>query len=171
MVGSDLEEFRRYYRTLSDIHEYFKALRVEGVEYGELGAKEEGHIRSDPSHLIVWREGREIIGHAIWHETNTDEHRSGDPRDNEDRETLRSLLGGKREHIVELHELWLKTNHRGKGHGKEFFSFFEDFIREKGYEVIVYYSDNPAAIAICRKRGYREAIPLGEGWHTFALLL
>ena len=33
---------------------------------------------------------------------------------------------------------------------------FEVFIRNKAYGSIVHYADHPAAIAICRKRDYRE---------------
>jgi len=60
-VGCDIMEFKAYYKKAR----------------GELGAIEENIILRDPDHLIVWREGSEIIGHAIWHETNTEEHRGG----------------------------------------------------------------------------------------------
>ena len=101
----------------------------------------------------------------------TDEHKEGDPRDREDREILRKFLGGKRDNIVELHEIWLRTKYRGKGYGKMFFEFFEKFIRKGGYDSIVYYTDNPAAIAICRKRGYKENYLTKENWHVFCLIL
>jgi len=35
----------------------------------------------------------------------------------------------------------------------------------------VYYTDNPAAIAICRKRGYKEDLLTKENWHVFHLSL
>lgn len=38
----------------------------------------------DPSHRIVWRKNTEIIGLAILHETNTEEHRKSEPRDKEE---------------------------------------------------------------------------------------
>ena len=155
VVGCDLNEFKRYYQTLNELHDYFKTLRLADVKLGELGAVEEGIIKRDSSHLIVWRENNEIIGHAIWHPSNTDEHRIGDPRDKEDKKILRGLLGGKK-NFVELHEVWLRKKHRGKGYGKRFFEFFEDFVRKRGYDSIVYYTDNSAAIATCRKRGYKE---------------
>jgi len=170
-VGCDLEEFKRYYKTLDDLHNYFRTLGLADVKFGGLGAVEEEIIKRDQSHLIVWRENDEIIGDAIWHETSTDEHRKGDPRDNEDRIILRRLLGGRKDNIVELHEVWLKTKHRGKGYGKKFFEFFEEFIRKKGYDSIVYYTDHPAAIAICRKRGYKEGFLEKEKWHVFCLSL
>lgn len=140
VVGCNFEEFKNYYnRTL-----------------GKLGETEEHWVTTDPSHLIIWKEKNKIIGHAIWHETNTEQHRKGDPRDKEDREVLEKLLGGK-SGFVELHEIWLKKKHRGKGYGKKFFEFFEEFIRNKGYNSIIYYAYHPAAIAICRERGYKEA--------------
>jgi len=71
--------------------------------------------------------------------------------------------------IVELHELWLRKKHRGKGYGKRFFEFFEDFIRKKGYDSIVYYADHPAAITICRNRGWKEGFLAKENWHVFCL--
>jgi len=46
---------------------------------------------------------------------------------------------------------------RGRGFGSAFFQYFEDMVREKGYDSIVYYADHPAAMSICLKRGYRQA--------------
>ena len=169
VVGYDLEAYKRYYRTLDDLHNYFRTLGLIDVEFGELGLTEEEIIKRNPSHLIVWRKDDDIIGHAVWHETSTDEHRRGDPRDEEDKEILRRLLGGKKDKIVELHELWLGKKYRGNGYGKIFFEFFEDFIREQGYGSIVYYTDNPAAIAICRRRGYTGDFLEKERWCVFCL--
>lgn len=157
VVGCDLEEFGDYYSRTR----------------GKLGATEEYYVREDPSHLIVWRENSEIIGHAIWHESNTEEHRKGMPRDETDRRLLESLLGGKKD-FVELHELWLKVGHRGKGYGKRFFEFFEEFVADRGYDSIIYYTDDPAAIAICRQRGYRETYGVeveGRTYYVFCLSL
>ncbi len=168
VVGCDLEEFKRYYRTLDSLHNYYRTLGLTDVRFGELGSTEEGHIKSDPSHLIVWRENSKIIGHAIWHEAHIDDFR--DPEDEEVREVLERFLGEKRE-FIELHEVWLKERHRGKGYGQKFFKFFEDFIRKKGYDSIVYYTDHPAAIAICRNRGWEEDFLSKENWHVFCLSL
>ena len=156
-VGCDLEEFRDYYRTLE----------LPYSREGELGDTEAEITRQDPTHLIILREGVEILGHAIWHEASTEEHRRGDPRDAQDKELLRKLLGGRRD-LVELHELWIGKGHRGKGHGKTFFEFFEEFARSRGYDAIAYYADHPAAIAICRERGYEEGYLPAESWHVFA---
>jgi len=143
VLGCDFEEFKRY---LTKIGLYKKE--------GELD-KLETFLRNGLFNLIAWRRDGEIVGHAIWHETNSEEHRKCDPRDEEDREALRKLLGGKRD-FVELHEVWLTEEHRGKGYGKRFFEFFEEFMRDKGYDRVVFYANHQAALAICRGRGYRE---------------
>lgn len=139
VVGWDLEDFMEY-RT-----------RVVGTE----GETEREWVKRNPSHLIVWLVDDQIIGHAIWHESSTREHRPGDRRGIKDIEILEELLGGPRS-FVELHELWLTEEHRGKGYGQKFFDFFEDFMRKKNYRFVVFYAYNQAALAICRKRGYKE---------------
>jgi GNAT superfamily N-acetyltransferase len=169
-VGCDLEAFRRYQRN-SGIHEYFKWVGITDVVYGELGPFEEAHIKRDPTHLIVWREGNEIVGHVIWHEEQVDGFAL--PGEEEVRTVLEKLLGEKKD-FVELHEVWLEEKHRGKGYGKKFFEFFEDFAKKRGFESIVYFSGNASALDICRKRGYKEDIlsyPKKERWHVFYLSL
>ena len=149
VVGCNFEEFSKY---LAKIGQY--------VAKGEL-EKLRAFIDSGLLNLIVFREKNEIIGHAIWHETNTEEHRKGDPREKEDKEILQGFFRGKKD-FVELHELWLTKENRGKGYGKRFFDFFEGYIRKKGYDSIIYYAFDPAAIAICRQRGYKEAYGVEE---------
>ena len=58
--GCDFEEFSKY---LAKIGQY--------TAEGEL-AKLRAFIDSKLFNLIVFRENDEIIGHAIWHETNTE---------------------------------------------------------------------------------------------------
>lgn len=141
--GCDFEEFCRYLARI-------KLYTAEG-ELEELKTKIDRRLFN----LIVWRGDSEIFGHAIWHETNTEEHRNGDPRDKEDRKALNRFFGGKKD-FVELHEVWLKEEHRRKGYGKQFFEFFEQFMMDKGYDSIIYYAHHAAALTICRKRGYKE---------------
>lgn len=161
-VGCDFNEFKQYYETL----------------WGKLGETEEYWIRQNPSHLIVMREHHHIIGHIIWHESDTEEHKPGDPRDKEDTEILNKFLGNPCE-FVELHEIWLTKEHRGKGYGKKFFTFFEEFMQKQGFETVVVYAYHPAAIAICRKRGFNEVCCLEtegiegnrETMHVFRIAL
>jgi len=143
VVGCKFDEFKRYLQRIG----LYK-------EEGELD-KLEIFLNNKLFNLIVWRLDGEIVGHAIWHETNTEEHRKGDPRDKEDREILERLLGGKKD-FVELHEVWLREELRGKGYGKRFFEFFEEYMKKRGYDKIIFYAHHPAALAICRKRGYEE---------------
>jgi len=171
LVGAySIEEFKKYYCNLSDLREYY--VRRTGRAPGpfELGQEEERHIERDPNHLIVWTDGEEIVGHCIWHETSTEEMIPGDPRDEDDRNCLRELFEGKTKNLVELHELWLRTEHRGKGFGQQFFSFFEDYVLVEGFGGIVHYTDHDAVIALCRKRGYRESFLESSGWYVFAKL-
>lgn len=147
--GCDFEEFRRYLTRLG--------------QYAAPGELEKLNRFLDDGllNLIVFREDGKLIGHAIWHEATTDEHRKGDPRDQIDRNILRGFLGGKGD-LVELHELWLTVENRGKGYGKRFFDFFEPYIRRKGYESLIYYAFHPVAIKLCRERGYKEAYGVEE---------
>ena len=112
-------------------------------------------VVKDPSQLIVWRDNSNVVGHAVWHESNVEEHRKGDPREKEDTEALKKLLGGKK-NFVELHEVWLIAEYRGKGYGEMFHDFFEKLMKDKGYSDIVFYAHHPAAVAICRRHGYKE---------------
>lgn len=112
-------------------------------------------VKVNAVQLIVWRENGKIVGHALWHESNTEEHRKGSPRHRDDREALEKLLGGKK-NFVELHEWWLIETYRGKGYGNEFLDFFEVCMKSKGYVDLVFYADHAAALAAFRKHGYQE---------------
>jgi GNAT superfamily N-acetyltransferase len=162
VVGCDLGEFKEYYRKNG-----FAGEQGTGV----LGITEEAIVTQDSAHLIVWRENDAIVGDAIWHETSTEEHRIGHLRDREDSEVLRKLCGGTKEDLVELHEVWLMQEYRGRGYGTRFFDFFEDFLRRRGYDAFVYYADHPAALAICSKRGYSEDYVTGMREYVFLCLL
>jgi len=165
IIGYDLSEFEKYYKTFWE--------SIPNREQPNLDKFERDIIIDNPSHLIVWKLGKEIIGHAIWHETYTDRHSEEDPREDDDRKILEELIG-KSIDCVELHEIWLKMEYRGKGYSKQFFPFFEKFIADSGFKFIVYYTDNEAAIHICRQRGYKERYGVKAGeytWYVFALKL
>ncbi|MFW9770862.1 MAG: GNAT family N-acetyltransferase [Candidatus Thorarchaeota archaeon] len=161
IVGFDFEKFGT---NLSELRKEF----LDTIEISD--DIEETIVREDPSHLIVWRKDQELIGWAIWHESYTNEHRKGYPRVESDRRILENLIGEKKE-IIELHELWLKKKYRGNGYGKLFFKFFEDFLTSMGYKSIAYYTDNPAAISICRSRGYKEEYNKDLNEYTFCKTL
>ncbi len=167
IVGHDLEEFETYYKTLSSLNDYYinHGWREPGPM--ELGEDERNHIERDPSHLIIWMKDDQIMGHTIWHETSTEEMIPGSQRTDSDRNTLHKLLGGSNENLVELHEIWLRPEHRGKRYGQRFFEFFERFAHDRGFEGIVYYATDTAAMSICRRRGYKEAHMENEGLCVF----
>jgi len=158
IISYDLGEFEQCYKTIRDF--------IPNREQASLDEFERDIIIDNPSHLIVWKKRNKIIGHAIWHETYTDKHREQDPRDDDDRKILEELIGKSKE-CIELHEIWLKTEYRGKGYGKKFFSFFEKYLANSGFKYLVYYTDNDAAINICRKRGYKEGYGVKAGDHTW----
>ena len=49
---------------------------------------------------------------------------------------MEKLLGSKKD-FVELHEIWLMEKYRGKGYGKRFFDFFQQYVESRGYNFIV----------------------------------
>lgn len=148
VIGCDLEEFRAYYRNAGWAP--------------KLGATEDRIIQQDPAHLIVFRLEDKVVGHAIWHEADTREFRPGDAREPTDTEALEALLGGPSD-FLELHELWLMAEHRGRGYGSRFFDFFEGFVAGRGYGAAIYYAFDPRAVALCRGRGYPEAYGVEAG--------
>ena len=53
-----------------------------------------------------------------------------------------------------------------------FHDFFEKFMKDKGYSDIVFYAYLPAAVATCRKHGYKEGIYMkGLNEYVFYLSL
>jgi len=138
--GYPLDKFTEYYRDT----------------IGELGETERRLISDNPDQLIVWHEDDEIVGHAIWHPSDTSTHPDGEPREEDDRRILEDELGV-RGPFIELHEVWLKETSRGRGHGTAFFTHFEATAKKRGFKQIVYYADHPAALTICRTREYKEA--------------
>ncbi len=165
VIGYDLIEFEKYYKTIWDA--------IPGREQPYLSTVERKLLVENPSRLIGWRKGHNLIGHAIWHETFTERHREGVPREEDDKKILEELISrGKR--CVELHEIWLKVEFRGYGYGKLFFPFFENLMAGKGFEFIIYYTNNEVAIKICRQRGYTESYGVKADpftWYVFVLKL
>jgi ribosomal protein S18 acetylase RimI-like enzyme len=139
-VGCDLKELREYWSRNGYVGNLDYLMNV---------------VIKDSTQLIVWKKNNKIVGHSVWHKSNTEEHRKGDPRDKEDREALKKLLGKKKD-FVELHEWWLIKKYRRKGYGNEFLDFFEAYMKSHGYSALVFYADHPAALAAFRKHGYKE---------------
>ena len=138
--GGDVEEIRAH---------------LEGLGLS-LGLTEERLIIEKPERLIMWRDAGVLVGHTIWHASNTKVHPDGEPREADDRRILEEELNIVGD-FIELHEIWLNDEYRGMGYGSYFFDYFEEMVVKKGFKSIVYYADHPAARSICRKRGYCEA--------------
>lgn len=151
VLGCDINEFRGYYGNSGWAP--------------RLGETEEMIIRQMPAHLIVFRLDGTVVGHAIWHKSDTRAFRPGEPREPMDTQILEELLGGPAE-FLELHELWLMEEYRGRGYGSRFFDFFESFVAGRGYEASIYYAFDPAAVALCRRRGYPEGYGVEAGGET-----
>ncbi|MHA1960063.1 MAG: GNAT family N-acetyltransferase [Candidatus Thorarchaeota archaeon] len=167
-VEKDRIEFRVADTAYDEFKEYYA---INGP--WEYGPTEEKHIRANPNHLITWRKSGKIIGHAIWHESNSREHTQGDKRTKQDYTIIERLMEEGTE-FIELHELWLGVDHRGSGYGSVFFDFFENYVKDLGHKAILHHTDNPSAIALCRKRGYLEAYGVVDGddiWTVFYLVL
>jgi len=79
LVECDFEEFKGYLRRIGFYKDEDDLKNLEAL------------VSTKLLNLIVWKENSEIIGHAIWHESNTGEHRKGVPRDKEDSQILERL--------------------------------------------------------------------------------
>ena len=136
-----------------DIEKLTTHLKSIGLK---LGQTERRLIAETPERLILWYYSDQIVGHAIWHSSNTKIHPDGEPRDPEEKKILEQELEVEGD-FIELHEIWLADEYRGRGFGSEFFKYFENVVTSKGFKVIVYYADDPTALNICLKRGYKKA--------------
>ena len=74
-----------------------------------LGSTEERLIREKPERLILWRDEGELVGHTIWHASNTKTHPDGEPREPDDRRILEGQLNVMGD-FIELHEIWLSDD-------------------------------------------------------------
>jgi len=166
IVGYDINDFIQLIKkVIQNSAEYQKL--GNRFELGGLEPFEEEFLRDDPTQLIVWGDNQEVYGWIIWHPSRVKDHGDSTPRDDTDMKILTNLIG-ENEEFIELHELWLREEYRGKGYGAKIFDFFENFVLERGFKHFVYYAFNPAATHLCRKRGYREEFNEQLQWHTFS---
>ena len=98
--------------------------------------------------LFVQEDGGRIVGAAIINQTQVDAYYGGPwqyaAEDNE---------------VMVLHTLVIDPDTAGKGYGKAFVAFYENYAREKGCKVLRMdtNSRNARARAMYAKLGYREA--------------
>ena len=98
--------------------------------------------------LFVQEEGGHIVGAAIINQTQVDAYEGGqwqyEVEDNE---------------VMVLHTLVIDPNTAGRGFGKQFVAFYEDYARKNGCKVLRMdtNSRNARARAMYGRLGYREA--------------
>ena len=98
--------------------------------------------------LFVQEDGGRIVGAAIINQTQVDAYYGGPWQyEAEDSE------------VMVLHTLVIDPDTAGKGYGKQFVAFYEDYAREHGCRVLRMdtNSRNARARAMYKKLGYREA--------------
>lgn len=98
--------------------------------------------------LFVQEDARCIVGAAIINQTQVDAYYGGPWQyEAEDSE------------VMVLHTLVIDPDTAGKGYGKQFVAFYEDYARENGCRALRMdtNSRNARARAMYRKLGYREA--------------
>ena len=98
--------------------------------------------------LFIQEEGGHIVGAAIINQTQVDAYCAGqwtiEAEDNE---------------VMVLHTLVIDPDTAGRGYGKGFVAFYEDYAREKGCKVLRMDTNcrNARARAMYQALGYREA--------------
>ena len=100
------------------------------------------------SDLFVQEEGGRIVGAAIINQTQVDAYYGGP-----------WTFAAADSEVMVLHTLVIDPDTAGRGFGKQFVAFYEDYARENGCKVLRMdtNSRNARARAMYRKLGYREA--------------
>ena len=98
--------------------------------------------------LFVQEEGGHIVGAAIINQTQVDAYEGG-----------QWTIGAEDTEVMVLHTLVIDPEAAGRGYGKRFVAFYEDFAREKGCKVLRMDTNcrNTRARAVYQTLGYREA--------------
>ncbi len=125
---------------------------------------EESAVATDPSHLMISKGRKEVIGHVIWKEGAGREW-----WDDPEREAL-DKLGGDRGDSGELREIWLTEKHREKGLEKKVLSLFEGFARDRGLTSIVASPIRPSTVSLLKEGGYEE-VTVADDHKVFRRLL
>ena len=98
--------------------------------------------------LFVQEEGGHIVGAAIINQTQVDAYDGG-----------QWTLAAEDNEVMVLHTLVIDPNTAGRGFGKQFVAFYEDYARKNGCKVLRMdtNSRNARARAMYGRLGYREA--------------
>ena len=102
----------------------------------------------DRDDLFVQEDGGKIVGAAIINQTQVDAYDGG-----------QWTLAAEVNEVMVLHTLVIDPEAAGRGYGKRFVAFYEDYAREKGCKVLRMdtNSRNTRARAMYHALGYREA--------------
>ena len=98
--------------------------------------------------LFVQEEGGHIVGAAIINKTQVDAYDGG-----------QWTLAAEVNEVMVLHTLVIDPDAAGRGYGKRFVAFYEDYARERGCKVLRMDTNcrNARARAMYQALGYREA--------------
>ena len=98
--------------------------------------------------LFVQEEGGHIVGAAIINQTQVDAYSAG-----------QWTVAAEETEVMVLHTLVIDPEVAGRGYGKRFVAFYEDYAREKGCKVLRMDTNcrNVRARAMYQALGYREA--------------
>ena len=98
--------------------------------------------------LFVQEEGGHIVGAAIINQTQVDAYSAG-----------QWTIEAEENEVMVLHTLVIDPEAAGRGYGKRFVAFYEDYAREKGCKVLRMDTNcrNARARAMYQALGYREA--------------
>lgn len=98
--------------------------------------------------LFVQEEGGHIVGAAIINQTQVDAYDGG-----------QWTIEAEENEVMVLHTLVIDPEAAGRGYGKRFVAFYEDYAREKGCKVLRMDTNcrNTRARAVYQALGYREA--------------
>lgn len=97
--------------------------------------------------LFVQEEGGHIVGAAIINQTQVDAYDGG-----------QWTIAAEDNEVMVLHTLVIDPEAAGRGYGKRFVAFYEDYAREKGCKVLRMDTNcrNARARAVYQGLGYRE---------------
>lgn len=98
--------------------------------------------------LFVQEEGGHIVGAAIINQAQVDAYSGG-----------QWTIGAEAAEVMVLHTLVIDPDAAGRGFGKRFVAYYEDYAREKGCKVLRMDTNcrNARARAVYQALGYREA--------------
>ncbi len=122
---------------------------------------------SGPPHLMICR-GKDVIGHVIWGGAGIDD--AGRRLSEDGRREVLAMLPDDRKGYLELREIWLRSEYRGRDYELKILRLFEDFARGRGHAAIVAMPRDGATVSLLRNAGYEEVALAGSDRALFSSL-